>query len=648
MKYNNFFKTLMTVSILMVGTIWGQDDFETWPLTSFTTVDSGITVEQENTIVYRGSSSAKITVNTKSQKNTDWRQSVPLTANVTYRISFKIYHTNGGVRARIYANGYENYSNPSKTGEWQTLFYDYTPTSTNNYNIGLRFYDTASFSNSEVLYIDDFTISVAPITWQGTTTNWKTASNWSSGTVPTNADNVLIPTGAAAYPTVNSAIVDVPSITIESGATAIFETTTNANVTYLRNIADANWHLIAAPLKNVDTDVFVADANLDSSGSNLGLGTYVNTNATGSKWTYYQNGATGTGNFTDGQGHSIKLKARTDITFKGKMNTSVTNVTIASTGDKFNLVGNPYTAFINSNTFFSNTTNGVALNQKTIWLWNGTTYETFNETKSLQIAPAQGFFVEAAGSTITLNTAMLSHQTTDTFMRTASKTNLVLTATEGNNKVSTDVFYLNEATKNFDNGYDSTIFGGVSYDFNLFTQQPTNDEGKKLAIQSLPNTTLEQTVVPVGLIAEAGKQVTFSVQTTNLPSGIEVYLEDRTNGVFTNLSEQNYSVTLTEKANGIGQFYLHTTSQKLSTNTITKSLDNVSIYKSATSQLTIAGLQATKATVTMYSILGKQVVNKTITSNGITTINLPKVAAGVYVVKVNSSLGEVTKKITLN
>jgi autotransporter-associated beta strand protein len=65
--------------------------------------------------------------------------------------------------------------------------------------------------------------SAAAKTWVGTTTDWGTASNWSSSGVPTSADDVTIPTSPTGgnFPTISSGngTVVVKSLTISSGAT---------------------------------------------------------------------------------------------------------------------------------------------------------------------------------------------------------------------------------------------------------------------------------------------------------------------------------------------------------------------------------------------------------------------------------------------
>ncbi len=121
----------------------------------WTTIDSSISVSPSS-LAFEGSRSAAITVNTTSQSNTDFLQSIPVVANQTYNFSARIRHTEGGMRARFYINGFRNYSNPSLVNQWQQINYSYTPSSSGNILVGLRFYDVSGFDGSEVVYVDDF------------------------------------------------------------------------------------------------------------------------------------------------------------------------------------------------------------------------------------------------------------------------------------------------------------------------------------------------------------------------------------------------------------------------------------------------------------------------------------------------------------
>ena len=134
-------------------------DFESWsgntPL-QWNTVDSGITVLAETNIVKSGNLSANVIVNTATQSNTDFQQQVSVEAGIRYDFSVWVYHTEGGIRARLVVDGYQNYSNPSLTQQWQKISYSYTASSTGIVNVGLRFYDVSGFDGSESVFVDQF------------------------------------------------------------------------------------------------------------------------------------------------------------------------------------------------------------------------------------------------------------------------------------------------------------------------------------------------------------------------------------------------------------------------------------------------------------------------------------------------------------
>lgn len=73
----------------------------------------------------------------------------------------------------------------------------------------------------------------------------------------------------------------------------------------------------------------------------------------------------------------------------------------------------------------------------------------------------------------------------------------------------------------------------------MYTKLTEDDNSnKKLAIQALPNSDIEDTVIPIGIIAKTDNELSFSVKTLNLNESIDIYLEDRINNTFTNLSRK--------------------------------------------------------------------------------------------------------------
>ena len=153
-------------------------------------------------------------------------------------------------------------------------------------------------------------------------------------------------------------------------------------------------------------------------------------------------------------------------------------------------------------------------------------------------------------------------------------------------------------------------------------------------------------VIPMGIKADAGKEITFSLETLNLPTDLKVFLEDKEANIFTRLDEANtnYTVTLSEALDGVGRFYLHTSASALTVSSPT--LSTVHIYQSDISTLRIVGLPQGNNAVKLYNVLGKQVLNTSFDDNA-KDISLPKLAKGIYIAEIQTEVGKLNKKIIL-
>jgi hypothetical protein len=485
--------------------------------------------------------------------------------------------------------------------------------------------------------------------WTGAIdTDWSTAGNWVDG-VPTATNGFVIPSGLTNYPSASSSVTITSGI-MYSGASLIAQDAFTGTITYKRALAynaliTEGWHLVSSPVVGETYDNAYVSANgLAINASNNAIATYTTgTNA----WSYMQTGGGAT--FTPGIGYSVKKQSSAgDISFTGTLNTTDVSVSVVTGGtNSFNLIGNPFTSYLNSEAFLNG--NSGSLVSTDIWVFNQSSgnYEVKNLAAAFVLAPAQGFFVRSSNGTNVSISESYQVATGDAFQKTA-KPEITLNMTDGTNNRYAKVFYLDNGTTGFDNGYDGETFGGVANSVDVFTHLVTNSVGKKYQVQSLPNSDFENMVVPAGIKAAAGKEITFSAEAINLPDGIKVYLEDRTANSVTLLSEANatYKVTLGESLDGIGRFYLHTkASGVLSTSEV--ALDNISIYSPAKSTLRIAGLTQGKASVKIYSVLGKQVFANTYNTTGVIDMNLPTLATGLYVVQLATEKGTLNKKITL-
>jgi hypothetical protein len=460
--------------------------------------------------------------------------------------------------------------------------------------------------------------------------------------------SLTINAGASATLPTGNSITTVDGTELNAGASLIAEgtSTVTGNVTYNRNLATTNWYLMSSPVVGETYDDTYVTANSIASGTvdNRGIALYTSSN---DSWDYMQSGETAT--FTSGNGYSVKRSATGDISFTGTLNVADVGVTLSNDGNRFNLLGNPYTSYINSGTFLAN----AALSEtQTIWVYDQTlstngSYVVKTLAENFILAPGQGFFVKAnaAGGSVNFAETNQSH-TSDTFQKT-SKTEVTIQLSVNGAMQYAKLYYLNTATTGFDVGYEGEVFGGNTDEFSIYTQLLTDNVGKKYQVQSLPNSEYESMVIPVGVKAAANKEIIISAEALNLPEDVNVFLEDKQTNTFTRLDEanSNYKITLTEDLDGIGRFYLHTTSSVLNTDKVAIN-NNISIYTSS-KDLHIIGVQDGITKVSLYNILGKQILHTSFKGNGVNTIPLPNFNSGVYIVQLETETRIVNKKIIL-
>ncbi|MGK0448199.1 MAG: hypothetical protein ACJA2M_001983, partial [Polaribacter sp.] len=490
----------------------------------------------------------------------------------------------------------------------------------------------------------DFSFVQNPVTWRTGAANndYDNAANWYYNAVPNANSDVIIPSSA----TIDlSGGLNVNSMSIAAGASIISDGTITGPISYTRSILTDKWYLISSPVVGQDKDAFVTASNLATGeGNNIGFADYDNS---AEAWSYYQSGASGTGDFVLGEGHAVKLNTAGDVVFTGAFNDADASIALSSTTE-YNLIGNPYLASVSVIEMLEETNNANLLSEQTVWLWDqaSESYIEKNLLNDLEVAPGQAFFVSAAQTgNFSINESMQSHSS-DTFQKTTTRPEVALTLSNGAVSRTASIFYIDGATTGFDNGYDSSIFGGLANEFSIFTHAVANGSGRNLGTQSLPDNNFENMIVPVGVIAESGSALEFSARLENLPEGIKVFLEDNEENTFTCLDALNAShkITTTSIINGVGRFYLHTAKSVLSITEAT--LDNVSVF-TVHNSLRIVGLQQGKASVKLFNLLGKQVLNSAFIFNGMKDISLPRLAKGIYIVQLETVEGTLNKKIIL-
>jgi predicted outer membrane repeat protein len=498
----------------------------------------------------------------------------------------------------------------------------------------------------------------------GAVEGWTTAANWSNGVLPSATDNVAILTGRNCNLPISTTVNDIKvtsllRISSNQGLVVNGDAIVTGTVRYSRaltNNADNTkaWHLVASPVVDevFDTSYLTINDIAVGTNSNRGIATY---NTGDNSWSYY----TGVDiTATSGQGYSMKITpdeiesaggeyADGIVVFEGTLND--TDFTTPALAAGFNLLGNPYTSFVNSGVFLTDAANSAAGIDKTqMWVWNSSTenYDVKTVGEAFVLAPAQGFFVNST-NTAAVTFSKTNQATTGGAFQKTARTEIKLLMNTSTNERFAKIYLTDIATKGFDSGWEGEVFGGIANKVDVFTELVSDNQGKNYQVQSLPISEMESMVIPVGVIAEAGKELTFSLEQTNFPTDVKVYLEDRVANTYNELTNsKTFKVTLSEALNDVGRFYLHASKSSLSVDDNVVS-ENISMYKSNATTLKVVGLPNGTSNIKLFNILGKQVLNTSFIANGVKEITLPKLAIGVYIVQLETETSKLNKKIVI-
>lgn len=530
--------------------------------------------------------------------------------------------------------------------------------------------------------------------------NWNTPANWIPQGKPLGADDVTIDAGKSV--TISDLTATANNFTINAtanvtvnvgGGLTINGTLTNNSLLTVDSDATgtgsiiafaigggsgtdrfnrfltggANWHLISSPLAFSKINNFFTDngGGMTTSGSNYSMATYDNTKTIDvDTWFHFTTGGglnpPTSDNFAPGKGYEILMNASGTVVFNGAIKIGDDSIvaTVGNTG--WNLIGNPYTSFMfansNANEINFITTNTANMDPSfvAIYVWNPTngSYDLVNQASSgYTLPPAQGFFIKskAGGATFNFTTGMQTHSG-NAFQKVETNgiPSIVLLADNNNGTInSTEIKYMGGTTLGLDPGYDAGRFGAVGSGFTIYTHL-VEDNQVDFALQVVPDNSFDTTIIPIGLNADSGTQVTFKANATDLPIGKKVFIEDKLLNTFAELnsSDKVYSVNLSENLNGTGRFFIHT-QDNLSTLAVTDFIKSkfTLVASPNTNSIKVFGLIEQPGVMLIYDSLGRKVYTATLKAGTTDEIRVPSLATGVYFVKVKTTTGNYNQKI---
>ena len=354
--------------------------------------------------------------------------------------------------------------------------------------------------------------------------------------------------------------------------------------------------------------------------------------------------------------------AITTFTFTGSVNTGPINIGIQYQGaiyPEWNLIGNPYPSYIKLDDFLTANNDFLDTNSAGIYGYNGNSngWEIWNSAYSLDnpgtlITPGQGFLVasKAEGATVSFTSGMRSIGNTDDFIanKNTSISHLKLEVTNSSEMYATDFYFTDNASLGLDPGYDASVFGDIAPNFAIYSQLVNDNQGIDMAIQSLSNTDISNNVIiPLGINANQGQQLTVSIVDTTLPENTNVYLEDNVANTFTLLNTDDFIFTPDTNLNDVGRFFLRFETETLSV--IENELNELVIYNTISPKvLHVKGQLTDLATLYLYDIHGRTILTEKLKSNtNSQQIDISNISTGVYIAKIDSYNMSLSKKIII-
>lgn len=331
---------------------------------------------------------------------------------------------------------------------------------------------------------------------------------------------------------------------------------------------------------------------------------------------------------------------------------------------EWNLVGNPYPAYLDVAEFFNHEIGDGLSNinlftavRAGIYAYNGNNYDVINlanvAAKPL-MAPGQGFFVSAnqiyvEDYNLEFSVLMQSPGNSDDYItgRTSTLKFLTLGMTTENDQSKTE-FYFNEiASLGMDIGYDAALWDNTVSNFEIYSHLVQDNSGVPIELQTLNSADFENISIPLGVHANQGEQLRFSILESTLSESISIYLEDTVNNTITLLNEGDYIITPTVDLSGTGRFFLRTSEDALSINEST--FNSINVYAITNSkELIVAGQLLDVSTVVLYDSLGRQVFSGVLDLNTLENrIDLSTLNTGLYVVKIENSMQHISQKIIM-
>jgi hypothetical protein len=445
--------------------------------------------------------------------------------------------------------------------------------------------------------------------------------------------------------TINNVSKGNAGLVIASGASLI-QNNINLPATVQRYLTGA-WHLFGSPFKK---NAGAAVGNLLPSGGSVQAKPYIG----GTNWDALITSATY--QLTPTVGYAVKPNVSFTTSLTGKLYYSplafdYTNSLVytgSGASQSWNLLANPYTAYLNWNLL------GLTNVASTLYLWDNTLFpnsspvastsylRTYNSCNNVGvpantkpfIAPLQGFFVKAVYSSpkLAFTPSARTHATSSYYKDFSNNEILLRLKTETDEGIDELVICKNSDSKlDFERFDSEKLFNDLPVA--MYSQSTT---GEKLIINSI-NTT-NNTIIPLGIIGNTGKKA--KITAFGLETAEQAYLEDRMMGKLISLSE-NTTYEFEFPTDVItGRFFI-----RFGNNNAVLSSSDVKVFENDNLLNIVAQTGEELQEVEVFTVTGARVFKAEIGKTNV-YVNELQLAPAIYLVRVKTSIS--TQNIKLN
>lgn len=444
--------------------------------------------------------------------------------------------------------------------------------------------------------------------------------------------------------------------------------TSTGNAEYRRFTASsATRDLVSPPVSGQTFMSFAADNDGKIEAGTITLGNLMYGPFDNASGVYTEYAAADASPLEVGVGYRAGSVGGQTLTYTGVVNTTDTDIAVtqASSGQfkESNLVGNPFTTHINAGTIVTALDNSAAIDESfaAIYGYDGavtsdvTTWRVINSLSPTElITPGQGFILvsSVAGGNFTFpqSARRVSAMAQDDFIAgrqpISEPYSFKLKLSKGANTYDTSLYFIDEnGSRGLDVTYDAGSLGS-----HLGTHLVEDSQGINMAIQvlSTDDLTAADYAIPLEMRVAAEQESTISIDELNVPSGTEFYLDDTELNIQTLITSNDYTFTPSSTLNGIGRFYLRTTSGTFSTTY--NALNSVEILSlSSEKKLLVQGQLRNDSELKVYDVRGRLIETHSLDASQTKhEIDVSTISSGVYIVNLNNKSQSKTTKLVIN